>query len=103
VPSNRRRTIDIAFTRARLAVYVDGCFWHGCPEHGTQPLTNREWWQWKLARNKARDEDTELELRAAGWTVHRVWEHEDVVASADRIERLWRNLTEDRSSRKSPT
>jgi DNA mismatch endonuclease (patch repair protein) len=58
VPGNRRRTIDIAFTRARLAVYVDGCFWHGCPEHYVQPKSNTEWWKWKIERNQARDLDT---------------------------------------------
>src|SRR5215207_9136772 len=52
MPGNRRRKIDIAFTRAKIAVFVDGCFWHGCPEHGTRPVTNREWWDWKLARNR---------------------------------------------------
>ena len=59
VPGNRRRSIDIAFTRAGVAVFVDGCFWHGCPEHGTRPRANSDWWSTKLAANHARDEDTD--------------------------------------------
>lgn len=85
VPGNNRRTIDIAFTRARLAVFVDGCFWHGCPEHGTSPRANSEWWTWKIERNKARDVDTDRHLAAAGWHVIRIWEHEQAAAAADRI------------------
>lgn len=85
VPGNRRRTIDVAFTRAKLAVFVDGCFWHACPEHGTEPRTNSEWWQWKLARNVARDRDTDRLLQDAGWRVVRVWEHENVEEAADRV------------------
>lgn len=77
VPGQRRRTIDIAFTRLRLAVYVDGCFWHGCPLHATFPRSNADWWQRKLAANRARDADVTAQLEALGWTVLRVWEHED--------------------------
>lgn len=76
VPGQRRRTIDVAFTRARVAVFVDGCFWHGCPEHGTRPQANSEWWTTKLAANQARDRDTDRLLAELGWTVIRVWEHE---------------------------
>ncbi|QCX28488.1 DNA mismatch endonuclease Vsr [Nocardioides jishulii] len=90
VPANRRRTIDVAFTRIRLAVFVDGCFWHGCPEHGTQPQRNSEWWRWKIQRNQDRDADTDALLKASGWTVLRIWEHEDVLSAADRIEQLVR-------------
>lgn len=85
VPGNNRRTIDVAFTRPRLAVYMDGCFWHGCPEHGRRPHTNSEWWDWKLARNKARDRSTDSELRDAGWEVLRFWEHEDPALAADAV------------------
>jgi len=85
VPGNRRRKIDIAFTRARVAIFVDGCFWHGCPEHGTRPATNREWWDWKLERNQDRDKDTDRLLADQGWRVIRVWEHEDPVDAAARI------------------
>lgn len=77
MPGNRRRRIDIAFTRAKIAVFVDGCFWHGCPEHGTRPMTNREWWDWKIQRNRDRDTDTNHLLVEQGWRVIRVWEHED--------------------------
>lgn len=85
IPGNNRRTIDIAFTRARLAVYVDGCFWHGCPQHHQRPKSNAEWWDWKIARNQARDRDTDAKLRDAGWAVTRIWEHEDVLLAADRV------------------
>ena len=90
VPGNRRRTIDIAFTRARLAVFVDGCFRHGCPDHGTKPVTNAEWWVWKIERNIARDRDTDVLLAAAGWTVVRIWEHEPAEGAAQRIVAAWR-------------
>ena len=84
-PGSRRRTIDIAFPSARLAVFVDGCFWHGCPAHGTQPQANRDWWLWKIARNQARDADTNRLLLEAGWTVVRVWEHDEVSSAADTV------------------
>lgn len=70
-----RRTIDIVFPRARIAVFLDGCFWHGCPQHATSPKSNAEWWRTKLDRNMARDQETSEYLRAAGWTVLRFWEH----------------------------
>ncbi|WP_329583014.1 very short patch repair endonuclease [Kitasatospora sp. NBC_01250] len=76
VPGMRRRTIDIAFTRAKLAVLVDGCFWHGCPEHATSPKANAEWWRQKLDRNIERDRETTAQLLSEGWTVMRFWEHE---------------------------
>lgn len=91
VPGNRRRRIDIAFTRVRVAVFVDGCFWHGCPDHGTRPATNREWWDWKIKRNRDRDADTNLLLTKEGWTVIRVWEHEDPVRAAVRVARAVRS------------
>jgi DNA mismatch endonuclease (patch repair protein) len=90
VPGNNRRTIDIAFTRARLAVYVDGCFWHGCPEHHVRPRANSEWWGWKIERNQARDADTNRELADAGWNVVRIWEHVSATAAADRVEDAYR-------------
>ena len=80
-----RRRADLVFTRAKVAVYVDGCFWHGCPLHGTWPKANAEWWRAKLERNIKRDRDTDRQLEAAGWRVARVWEHEDMVAAAVRI------------------
>lgn len=75
VPGRPRRTIDIAFTRPKVAVFIDGCFWHGCPEHGTKPTANAEWWRTKLAANLARDRDTASHLEALGWRVTRAWEH----------------------------
>ncbi|GAB2805272.1 very short patch repair endonuclease [Streptomyces chlorus] len=70
-----RRTIDIVFPKAKIAIFLDGCFWHGCPQHATQPKSNAEWWRAKLDRNMARDQETSEHLRAAGWTVLRFWEH----------------------------
>ncbi|MBI2755142.1 MAG: very short patch repair endonuclease [Chloroflexi bacterium] len=66
---------DLVFTRRKLAVFVDGCYWHACPEHGVQPRVNTEYWGPKLARNVARDGRVNAVLEAAGWTVVRVWEH----------------------------
>ncbi|GAA0435565.1 hypothetical protein GCM10010357_66280 [Streptomyces luteireticuli] len=77
VPGMPRRTIDIAFPGLRIAVFLDGCFWHGCPEHATSPKANAEWWRQKLDRNMARDLETNRILEEAGWTVLRFWEHED--------------------------
>lgn len=84
LPGLRRRA-DVVFTRARLAVFVDGCFWHRCPQHATEPKSNAAWWQAKLDRNVARDRDTDAVLAAAGWLVLRVWEHEDAQVAADRV------------------
>lgn len=81
-----RRRVDIAFTRARLVVFVDGCFWHACPEHCVLPRANREWWEWKFAANRARDADTDDRLRALGWRVLRIWEHEGSCVGADQVE-----------------
>lgn len=86
VPGNNRRTIDIAFTRQKLAVFVDGCFWHGCPIHGTRPTANHEWWRMKLESNQARDDDTDRLLASAGWVVLRIWEHTDPADAADLVE-----------------
>ena len=80
--SGLRRKADIVFTRRRVAVFVDGCFWHCCPEHGTMPASNAEWWETKLRRNVDRDAETNRLLIDAGWTVVRVWEHEDVDVAA---------------------
>ncbi|MBF6160383.1 DNA mismatch endonuclease Vsr [Nocardia cyriacigeorgica] len=81
----QRRRADVIFPRLRVAVYVDGCFWHSCPEHATYPKNNAEWWAEKLAANVARDRATDAALAAAGWRVIRIWEHEDPVAAADRV------------------
>lgn len=98
VVGNRRR-VDIAFRRARVAVFVDGCFWHMCPDHSSLPKTNREWWLAKLEANVARDESTNAELERAGWTVVRIWEHEDTALAADRVEELVRGRVSGGSKR----
>jgi DNA mismatch endonuclease (patch repair protein) len=77
---------DILFRPARVAVYVDGCFWHSCPTHGVLPKSNREWWRTKLQATVLRDRATGTTLRNLGWEVIRVWEHEDPVEAADRVE-----------------
>jgi DNA mismatch endonuclease (patch repair protein) len=82
-----RCTPDIVFTRARVAIFVDGCFWHSCPDHATMPRSNAAWWEAKLKGNVERDRRNDADLEASGWKVLRVWEHEDSVAAADRIER----------------
>lgn len=69
-------TPDLVFPRARVAVFVDGCFWHGCPLHGTRSKTRSEFWDAKIARNQARDTDVDASLSALGWQVLRIWEHE---------------------------
>lgn len=94
VPGRNRRTIDVAFTKARLAVFVDGCFWHGCPEHGTTPTHNGGWWALKLAANNGRDRDTDEHLASAGWAVLRIWEHVPAVAAADQVEAALDGLAE---------
>jgi DNA mismatch endonuclease, patch repair protein len=80
-----RRTADLAFTRDKVAVFLDGCFWHGCPDHHTIAVTNAEFWATKVAMNKARDRDTDRRLIEAGWAVVRVWEHEDPDVAAERV------------------
>lgn len=80
---------DVVLTRARIAVFVDGCFWHACPEHGTTPRNNREWWSAKLERNVERDREKDSALRALGWDVVHVWEHENAVEAAARIRARW--------------
>ncbi|MFD5175933.1 very short patch repair endonuclease [Nocardia sp. NPDC058379] len=86
----QRRRADVVFPRLRVAVYVDGCFWHRCPVHATDPKNNAQWWADKLAGNVARDRATDAALRAAGWQVVRVWEHEDPHVAAQRISALIR-------------
>lgn len=81
-----RRRVDIVFGPSKVAVLVDGCFWHGCAEHGSHvPRVNEWYWPDKIAGNKARDADTDARLSDDGWLVIRVWEHEDPVAAAERI------------------
>lgn len=80
-----RRTADLLFARERLAVFVDGCFWHSCPEHGSTPHTNVVFWTGKLTRTAERDRETDAALAAAGWTVLRIWEHEDPSAASHKV------------------
>ena len=84
IPPLRRRG-DIVFTRRRLVVLIDGCFWHSCPLHGTIPKSNRDWWTDKLRANVERDRDTVRALRDAGWNVIRIWEHEPLSEGLPRI------------------
>lgn len=86
-------TPDVVLTRARLAVFIDGCFWHGCPEHGTLPRNNRDWWAAKLEANAERDRRKDAELTGMGWTPVHFWEHVPVAEMADVVERLWRERT----------
>ncbi len=82
-----RRRADLVFRRVKVAVYVDGCFWHSCPQHATVSKANHDWWVKKLAGNVARDRDTDQRLRDHGWKVVRIWEHEDMDVAARRIKR----------------
>lgn len=80
-----RRKSDICFANLKIAIFIDGCFWHGCPRHGTMPKRNRKFWRKKINTNRARDRDTTKRLRNCGWSVIRIWEHEDPSAAAERI------------------
>ncbi|MGC4154456.1 MAG: very short patch repair endonuclease [Propionicimonas sp.] len=83
---NIRRTADLVFRGPRVAVFIDGCYWHGCPLHYRQPATHVDFWRDKVTQNQARDADTDTVLRAAGWRVLRFWEHDapETVAEAIR-------------------
>lgn len=98
-PDLGRARPDIAFTRVKLAVFVDGCFWHRCPEHATYPTSNSEWWLAKLEKNVARDRAIDQLMSEGGWTVMRIWEHEDPLAAANDIEAHLRALNLDQPSR----
>jgi DNA mismatch endonuclease (patch repair protein) len=81
----RTSTADLVFPRARVAVFIDGCFWHSCPEHKTLPKANGAWWRQKLRANVVRDRKSDQMLLELGWQVIRIWEHEDVDRAANRI------------------
>ncbi|WP_078957695.1 very short patch repair endonuclease [Streptomyces glaucescens] len=80
-----RREADILFGPAKVAVFVDGCFWHGCPQHATWPKNNADFWRTKIEGNRRRDRDTDERLASAGWLAVRVWEHEDPLQAAARV------------------
>lgn len=80
-----RRVADVAFPGLRIAIFVDGCFWHGCPEHATWPKQNAEFWRQKIDTNRLRDVDTNSRLRSIGWIVLRFWEHESPIAAAETV------------------
>jgi len=85
LPTLRRRA-DVVFGRTKVALFIDGCFWHGCPEHGTRVThSNPEYWTEKIRRNRQRDEHTDISLEATGWISVRVWEHEDPRDVAERV------------------
>lgn len=89
VPAVRARA-DLVFRGARVAVFVDGCFWHGCPTHGTWPRQNADFWRGKIEKNMDRDSENTKQLEEEGWTVVRVWEHEDMQWVAGRVADLVR-------------
>ncbi len=80
-----RRTADMVFRPVKVAVFIDGCYWHGCPEHYVPPKTNSGYWSEKVLRNVERDRDTDRRLEEAGWLVLRFWEHESSATCADQI------------------
>jgi DNA mismatch endonuclease, patch repair protein len=80
-----RHRADVVFPTRQVAVFVDGCFWHCCPEHGNTPRTNSEYWRAELDRNRERDERVDVLLAAAGWRVIRIWEHEHPESAAERV------------------
>lgn len=99
--SKPRRVADIAFPGLKIAVFVDGCFWHGCPIHATWPKRNAELWKQKIEANRARDADTTERLREAGWTVLRVWRHESAVEAAATISQEVTNAKHKKAARSS--
>jgi DNA mismatch endonuclease (patch repair protein) len=94
IPGLVRRRADVLFSHEKVAVFVDGCFWHGCPEHKTSPTNNEKWWAAKLTRNVERDQQTSEHLASRGWAVLRFWEHEDMFEAADVVERAVRAARE---------
>lgn len=83
--SSLRREADIVFRKMKIAVFIDGCFWHGCPQHKKVIKTHRLWWERKISKTKERDMDTDEKLQSFGWTVIRIWEHENPEEAAGRI------------------
>jgi DNA mismatch endonuclease, patch repair protein len=90
LPTHKRRRADVVFTKARVAVFIDGCFWHGCPDHHTVAKANAAYWANKVAQNRRRDRETDELLKNAGWRTIRIWEHQSAEHAAHEIERLVR-------------
>lgn len=82
-----RRVADVAFPGLKIAIFIDGCFWHGCPEHATWPKQNAEFWRQKIEANRARDADTNSRLLNVGWTILRFWGHESPIEAAETVAR----------------
>jgi DNA mismatch endonuclease (patch repair protein) len=80
-----RRTADLVFSPAKVAVFLDGCFWHGCPQHHTKAKTNAAFWAEKVERTRVRDQETDRLLNESGWLAVRIWEHEEAVEAAERV------------------
>ena len=98
VMTKPRRVADVAFGGLRVAIFVDGCFWHGCPDHATWPKQNAEFWRAKIVANQQRDRDTDARLRADGWEVLRVWAHETPHEAAARIATIVRKRKAQRNA-----
>jgi DNA mismatch endonuclease (patch repair protein) len=93
-----RRRADMVFPGPRVAVFVDGCFWHSCPDHATIPRANNEWWVEKLRKNAARDRETNDHLTSIGWEPLRFWEHQPATDIVDVIEKFVRDRSPNASS-----
>lgn len=88
IPSQPRCSPDVVFARAKVAVFLNGCYWHGCRSHASWPKSNAEWWREKIEQNRRRDRSVDATLRSAGWKVLRIWEHEDPETAASKIEKV---------------
>jgi DNA mismatch endonuclease (patch repair protein) len=97
-----RRTADVVFPTTRVAVFVDGCYWHGCPQHYRPAQANDQFWRDKIEGNRARDRETDQLLADEGWTVIRIWEHEDPAAAAQLVERAVREAASAKPRRARP-
>ena len=78
---------DLVLPNQKIAIFVHGCFWHGCPKHGTTPKHNRKWWKAKIESNKKRDRRNARKLRQLGWSVYQIWEHENPQTALWRLRR----------------
>jgi DNA mismatch endonuclease (patch repair protein) len=81
------RRADMVFPRAKIAIFINGCFWHGCPKHFSAPKTNSEYWASKIMRNVERDSETALRLKSEGWLVIAIWEHENLGKKSEQVVR----------------